>query len=93
MIKLVLEANDLIFQLNNFTLAIDELAFLTLQITSFGIDKLIEIINSGELLRDIVLKSSSLSSKVRAFLALHLILVVEFVDLLRVLLISLSKTE
>ena len=93
MIKLVLEANDLIFQLNNFTLAIDELALLTLQITSFGIDKLIEIINSGELLRDIVLKSSSLSSKVRAFLALHLILVVEFVDLLRVLLISLSKTE
>jgi hypothetical protein len=59
-IQLVLEADYLIFELDDFSFAIDQLALFILQIESFCVDELVQIVNSGKLLRDVVLESSSL---------------------------------
>lgn len=61
-IKLVLETDDLVLKLNNFTLTVDKLCLLALEIHSLAINELIEVINPGKLLRYIVLKSSCLCS-------------------------------
>lgn len=50
MVKLVLEANYLILELDDLTLAINELRLLVLKVVCLGIDQLVEIINPGELL-------------------------------------------
>jgi hypothetical protein len=91
MVELILETNNLILQLDNFSFTIDELAFFVLQVTSLAINELVEVINSSKLLGDVVLESSCLSSKVRAFLTLHLVLVVELVNFLGILLVSFSE--
>jgi len=64
MVELILETNNLILQLDNFSFTIDELAFFVLQVTSLAINELVEVINSSKLLGDVVLESSCLSSKV-----------------------------
>lgn len=64
MIQLILETNNLIFQLDNFSFTINELALLVLQITGLAVNEFVEVINSSKLLLDVVLKSSCLSSKV-----------------------------
>jgi hypothetical protein len=91
MVELILETNNLILQLDNFSFTIDELAFFVLQVTSLAINELVEVINSSKLLGDVVLESSCLSSKVWAFLTLHLVLVVELVNFLGILLVSFSE--
>ena len=64
MVQLILETNNLIFQLDNFSFTINELALLVLQVTGLAVNELVEVINSSKLLGDVVLKSSCLSSKV-----------------------------
>lgn len=91
MVKFILETNNLIFQLDNFSFTIDELALFVLQVTGLGINELVEVINSSNLLGDVVLESSCLGSEVWAFLTLHLILVVELVNFLGILLVSFSE--
>lgn len=56
MVQLVLEANNLVLELDDFTLAVYELRLLVLQIKGLSINELVEIINSGQLLADIALQ-------------------------------------
>lgn len=91
MAELILEANDLILKLNYFTLAVYQLRLFVFQIEGLGVDQFVEVVNSCKLLGDIVLKSSSLSGKVRTLLTLELVLVVELVDLLGVLSVPLTE--
>ena len=64
MTQFILETGDLVLQLNDLTLAVHELALFVLQIKCLGVDELVQIIDPRQLLRDIVLKSSSLGSEV-----------------------------
>ena len=89
--KFILEADNLILQLNYFTLAVDELGLFVLQVEGFVVDKLVQVIDSGQLLGDIVLEGSGLGSQVRALLALEFVLVAELVDFLGVLSVSLPE--
>ena len=85
-----MEADNLIFQLDNFSLAIDQLGLLVFQVIGLRINELVEVVNSGQLFRDIVLEGPRLGSEVRALLALKIVLIVKLVDLLGILAISLS---
>lgn len=68
MVQLVLETDDLILKLDDFTLTVNKLGLLALEVHSLAINELIEVINPGKLLRYVVLKSSCLCSKVIGFL-------------------------
>lgn len=59
-IKLILETDDLIFQLDNLALALHELCLLALQVESLAVNELIEVIDPGKLLRDVVFERSRL---------------------------------
>lgn len=68
MVQLVLETDDLILKLDDFTFTVDKLGLLALKVHGLAINELIEVINPGKLLRYVVLKSSCLCSKVIGFL-------------------------
>ena len=91
MIELILETDNLILELNDFTLTVNKLGLLALEVHGLAVNELIEVVNPGELLANIVLKGPSLSSKVIGFLGLQFILVVEFIDFLSILSVSFSQ--
>lgn len=91
MIELILEANYLILELNDISFAVDELSFLIFQIIGFWVDQLVEVIDPGELFRDVVFQLSSLGSKICRLFALAIVLVVESINLLGILSIPLPK--
>lgn len=91
MIKFVLEGNNLVFKLNDLTFTVYKLGFLILEVVGLGVDEFVQVINSSELFGNIVLEGSSLGSKVSAFLALKIILVVELIDFLSILSVSISQ--
>lgn len=91
MVELILETDNLIFHLNNFTFAINKLGLLVLQVESLGVDELVEIVNSGQLFADIVLQGSSLSGQIAAFLGFELVLVVQLVNFFSILAVALSQ--
>jgi hypothetical protein len=90
-IQFILETDHLIFQLNDLTFAFNQLCFLALQIKSLGIDELIQVINSSKLLGNVVFERPSLSGKIIRLLGLHFILIIEFVDFLSILSVSLPQ--
>lgn len=49
-IQFVLETDHLIFQLNDFTLALNELCLLALKIKGLGVNEFIEIVDPSQLL-------------------------------------------
>jgi hypothetical protein len=49
-IQLILEANNLIFQLDDFTFAINQLRFFILQVKSLSVNEFVQIVNAGKLL-------------------------------------------
>lgn len=91
MVELILEANDLILELNDLALAVNKLRLLVLEVVGFGVNQLVEVVNTGQLLGDIILESSGLCGQICTLLALQIILIVELVDLLGVLPISLPQ--
>ena len=91
MVGLILETNDLIFGLNNFSFAIDKLSFLIFEVISLAVDQLVQVINSSQLLRDVILKLSSLGRQIGTLFAFEIILIIEFVDFFSVLTISLPQ--
>jgi len=93
MIEFILETDDLIFQLYNFTLTLDKLSLFALQIESLGINQLVQVIDSSQLLRNIIFKSSCLGCKVIGFFGLHLILIVQFINFFCILTVPLSKVH
>ena len=93
MVELILETDDLIFQLDNFSLALDQLGLLALEVEGLGVDELVEVVDAGQLLGDVVLQGSGLGSQVIGLLGLHLVLVVQFVDLFGILSVSLSQVH
>lgn len=68
MVQLVLETDDLVLKLDDFTLTVDKLGLLRLEVHGLAVNELIEVINPGKLLRYVVLKSSCLCSQVIGFL-------------------------
>ena len=92
MIEFILEGDNLVLELNNFAFAVDQLSLLVLQIISLLVNQLVQIIDPSQLLGDIVLQSSCLSSQVRAFLGLKIILMVQIIDFFRVLSVSLPES-
>ena len=91
MVELILEANYLILELDDLSFAIDELSLLIFQIIGFWVDQLVEVVDPGELFRDVVLQLSRLGSKICRLFALAIVLVVESIDFLGILSISLPK--
>lgn len=91
MIELVLEANHLILELDDFSFAVDKLRFFVFQIEGLCVDELVEVIDSSKLLGNIILECSCLSSEIGTLFALELVLIVEFIDFLSVLSVSISK--
>ena len=91
MVELILETDNLIFKLNDFTLAIDQLAFLVLEVESFGVNEFIQIVNSGQLLGDVILESPCLSRQISTLLTLELILVIQLVNFFSILTVSLPE--
>lgn len=61
-VQFVLEANDLVFELDDLALAVDELGFFVLQVEGLGVYELVEVVDTGKLLGDVVLKGSGLGS-------------------------------
>lgn len=62
MVELVLEAYNLVLELNNFAFAVDKLSLLIFKIKGLGVYQLVEVVDASKLFRYVVLKSSSLSS-------------------------------
>ena len=91
MVKLILETDNLVLEQDYFSVTIDKLSFFILEIIGLGVDHLVEVIDPGELLGDVVLQLSSLGSEICRFLALHIVLVIELVDFLSILSISLPE--
>ena len=90
-VQLILETDDLVLELDDLTLALDELSFLTLEVESLRVNELVEVIDTGELLGDVILEGTRLSSKLGGLAALHLVGTVKLIDLLGVLSVTLSK--
>ena len=90
-VELVLEADDLILELDDLAFALNELGLLALEVEGLRIDELVQIINARQLLLDVHLEGPRLSSQVRRLAALHLVRVVELVDLLGVLSVALAE--
>ena len=75
-VQLILETDNLILELDDFTFAVDELGLFVFQIKRFSVYQFVEVIDSGKLFGNIVLQGSSLGGEVGAFLALKFILIV-----------------
>lgn len=90
-IQFVLETDNLIFQLNDFTLALNELCLLALKIKGLGVNEFIEIVDPGQLLRDVVFEGAGLRRQVIGLLGLHLILIVQLINFFSILTVSLSQ--
>jgi hypothetical protein len=90
-VELILEANYLILELDDLSFAVDELSLLIFQIIGFWVDQLVEVVDPGELFRDVVLQLSRLGSKICRLFTLAIVLVVESIDFLGILSISLPK--
>lgn len=91
MIELILETNDLIFQLDNFLLTINKLGLFIFQIKSFCVYELIQVVDSGQLFRDIILQCSSLGRQISGFFGFEFILIVQLVNFFGILTVSLSE--
>jgi hypothetical protein len=90
-VKFVLETDDLVFKLDDFSFAVDQLALLVLEVESLGVNEFVQIVDSGQLLGDVVLESSGLGCQVSTLLALEFILVVELIDFFSILTVSFSQ--
>ena len=90
MVQFILETDNLIFELDDFTFAVHKLGFFVLQVEGLGVYQFIEIVNPGKLLGDIVLEGSGLCGKICTFLAFEFVLIIEFVNFLSILSVSLS---
>lgn len=93
MVQLILETDDLVLQLDDLSLALNELGLLALKVEGLAIDKFVEVIDPCQLLRDVVLKGSSLSSQVVGFFALQLILIVQLINFFGILAVSFSQVH
>lgn len=91
MVELVLEADNLVLELDDFTFTFNELSFLALKIKGLGVNELVEVINSSKLLRDVVLKSSGLSGKFSRFSGFHLVGTVKLIDFFSISSVSFTK--
>lgn len=60
-VELILETDNLIFQLNNLALALHELRLLALEVERFAVNELIEVVDPRQLLGNIVLERARLS--------------------------------
>lgn len=87
-VQFILERDYLVLKLDDLSLAVDQLGFLILEIVGLRVNEFVQIINSCELLGNIVLEGSCLGSEVGAFLALKIILVIELVNFLGILSVS-----
>lgn len=63
-VELILEGDNLVLELDDFSLTLDKLGFFTLEIEGLGVDELVEVVDSRELLGDVVLEGSGLSSQI-----------------------------
>lgn len=75
-IQLVLEADHLILELNDFSFAIYKLWLFIFQIKGLSIDEFIKVIDSSKLFRDIILQGSCLCGEISTLLALEFILII-----------------
>lgn len=91
MVEFVLEAYNLVLKLDDLSLTLNQLGLLTLEVESLGVDELVEVVDSSQLLGDIVLKSSGLSGEVGGLSGLELVSVVELVNLFGILAVSVSE--
>lgn len=80
-----METLDLVLKLDDFSFTLDELGLLAFKIVSLLIDQLVHIINSGQLLGNVILKSPSLSSKITTLPFLDAVVVAELVEFFSIL--------
>lgn len=85
MVEFVIETVNLILKLDDLSFTLDQLGLFTFEVISLLINQLVHVIDSGQLLRDVVLKSSGLSGKVTTFLFLDTVVVVELVNFFSIL--------
>lgn len=90
-VELILETDDLVLQLDDLALALNELGLLALEVECLRVDQLVKVIDARQLLLNVHLEGPRLSSQVRRLAALHLVRVVELVDLLGVLSVTLAE--
>lgn len=77
--------------MNDFSLTVNQLRLLVLQVECFVVNQLVQVIDPRQLFRDIVLQGSRLGSQVGTLFALELVLVAKLVNFLCILPIPLSE--
>jgi len=90
-VQLVLEGDNLVLKLDDLALALNELGLLALEVKCFRVDELVKVINARQLFLNVHLEGASLRSQVGRLTALHLVGVVELINLLGVLSVTLAE--
>lgn len=89
--QLVLEVDCLCLELVHFVLALEQVGLFVLEVLRLGVHKRVELVESGELLGDGLLKNAGLSFQVLALTGFECVLMVQSLDLLRILAVALSE--